>query len=50
MCGANAQPYHVIVDKQAKPLAPAFVYKEDIPGYVKFLDNGKKRFYEDSSK
>ncbi len=48
--GANAQPYHVIVDKQAKPLAPAFVYKEDIPGYVKFLDNGKKLFYEDSSK
>ncbi len=43
--GANAQPYHVIVDKNAKPLAPAFVYKEDVPGYIKFLDSGKDRFY-----
>lgn len=43
--GANAQPYHVIVDKNAKPLAPAFVYKEDVPGYIKFLDSGKNRFY-----
>lgn len=48
--GANAQPYHVIVDKQAKPLAPAFVYKEDVPGYIKFLDGGKKRFYEKENK
>ena len=45
--GANAQPYHVIVDKDAKPLAPAFVYKEDVPGYINFLDGGKKRFYEE---
>lgn len=43
--GANAQPYHVIVDKNAKPLAPAFVYKEDVPGYIKFLDSSKNRFY-----
>ncbi len=43
--GANAQPYHVIVDKNAKPLAPAFVYKEDVPGYIKFLDGGKDRFH-----
>lgn len=43
--GANAQPYHVIVDKNARPLAPAFVYKEDVPAYRQFLDNGKKRFY-----
>lgn len=48
--GANAQPYHVIVDKNANPLAPAFVYKEDVPGYIKFLENGKKRFYQNESK
>ena len=29
--GANAQPFHVIVDNNGRPLAPAFVYKEDIP-------------------
>lgn len=38
--GANAQPFHVIVDKDARPLAPAFVYKEDIPGYKNFLKTG----------
>lgn len=44
--GANAQPYHVILDNNGKPLAPSFVYKEDVPGYKKFLkmgvDNYKK--------
>ena len=38
--GANAQPYHVIVDNNGKPLAPAFPYKEDIPAYKKFLEQG----------
>lgn len=42
--GANAQPFHVIVDKSGKPLAPAFVYKEDVPGYQKFLQMGKDNF------
>lgn len=42
--GANAQPYHVIVDKNAKPLAAPFVYKEDVPGYLKFLNSGKENF------
>ena len=42
--GANAQPYHVIVDKDAKPLSPAFVYKEDIPAYMDFLNKGAKNF------
>ncbi len=45
--GANAQPFHVIVDKEAKPLAPAFVYKEDVPGYTKFLQQGKDNFYKE---
>lgn len=42
--GVNAQPYHVILDKNAHPLAPAFVYKEDIPGYLEFLEKGKDKF------
>ena len=38
--GANAQPFHVLVDNDGHPLAPAFVYKEDIPGYKAFLRQG----------
>ena len=39
--GANAQPFHVILDNEGKPLAPAFVYKEDVPAYKRFLEQGK---------
>lgn len=42
--GANAQPFHVIVDNNAKPLAPAFVYKEDVPGYINFLNQGIENY------
>lgn len=42
--GANAQPFHVIVDQNARPLAPAFVYKEDVPGYKAFLELGKENY------
>lgn len=42
--GANAQPFHVIVDQNGKPLAPSFVYKEDIPGYKAFLEMGKTNY------
>ncbi len=42
--GANAQPFHVIVDQKGHPLAPAFVYKEDIPGYKAFLEMGKTNY------
>lgn len=38
--GANAQPFHVIVDNTGHPLAPSFGYKEDIPGYKRFLQQG----------
>ncbi|MDE6578430.1 MAG: thioredoxin family protein, partial [Muribaculaceae bacterium] len=44
--GANAQPFHVIVDNNAHPLAPAFVYKEDIPAYRNFLKQGIDRYKE----
>lgn len=42
--GANAQPYHVIVDNDAKPLTSPFVYKEDVPGYLEFLNTGIKNY------
>ena len=42
--GANAQPFHVIIDNDGKPLAPAFVYKEDIPGYKRFLNSGIENY------
>lgn len=42
--GANAQPFHVIVDQNGKPLAPSFVYKEDVPGYKAFLEMGKSNY------
>lgn len=42
--GATAQPYHVVLDKDAKPLSGPFVYKEDVPGYLEFLNKGLKRY------
>ena len=27
-----------------KPLSGSFVYKEDIPGYIKFLDKGLENY------
>ncbi|MDE6335876.1 MAG: thiol:disulfide interchange protein, partial [Muribaculaceae bacterium] len=42
--GANAQPFHVIVNNEGKPLAPAFVYKEDIPAYKSFLNQGIENY------
>lgn len=42
--GANAQPFHVIVGNDGKPLAPAFVYNEDIPAYKAFLNQGIENY------
>ena len=42
--GANAQPFHVIIDNEGKPLAPAFVYNEDIPAYKRFLNQGIENY------
>ena len=42
--GANAQPFHVIVDNEGHPLAAPFVYKEDVPGYKNFLQTGKDNY------
>ena len=42
--GYLAQPFHVTVDNQGKPLSGSFTYKEDIPGYLKFLDKGLENY------
>lgn len=42
--GANAQPFHVLVDGEGHPLAAPFVYKEDVPAYKAFLNQGLQNF------
>lgn len=42
--GANAQPFHVLVDGDGHPLAAPFVYKEDVPGYKAFLNQGLENY------
>lgn len=42
--GANAQPFHVLVDGEGHPLAAPFVYKEDVPGYRAFLKQGLENY------
>lgn len=42
--GANAQPFHVLVDGEGHPLAAPFVYKEDVPAYKAFLNQGLENY------
>lgn len=42
--GANAQPFHVLVDGEGHPLAEPFVYKEDVPAYRAFLNKGLENY------
>jgi len=44
--GAQTQPFYVLVDHDARPLSGSFSYKEDIPGFVSWLEGGLKRFKE----
>lgn len=38
--GANAQPYYVILNDDARPLNYAFPYEEDVPKFQQFLKTG----------
>ncbi|RRD02454.1 DUF255 domain-containing protein [Prevotella sp. OH937_COT-195] len=38
--GYLAQPFYVTVNAEGKPLSGSFVYKEDINGYMDFLNKG----------
>lgn len=42
--GAQTQPFYVLVDHEAHPLAPAYSYDEDIEKYVRWLEDGLQRF------
>lgn len=42
--GFLAQPFYVTVDPQGNPLSGSFVYKEDIPGYLEFLNKGLENY------
>lgn len=38
--GANAQPFYVLINNDAKPLNKSYAYNEDIPQYIEFLQTG----------
>ena len=42
--GAQTQPFYVLLDHQAQPLAPAYSYDEDVPKFVQWLEGGLKNF------
>ncbi len=42
--GAQTQPFYVLVDHDARPLAGSYSYNEDIPAFVSWLEEGAKRF------
>ncbi len=42
--GYMAQPFYVTVDNNGNPLSGSFVYKEDIPGYLDFLNKGIENY------
>ena len=44
--GINAQPYYLIVDNEGNQLVPNRSYDLDIDEFIKFLEDGKKAYYE----
>ena len=48
--GANTQPFYVAADADGRPLAPAHSYKEDIPEYLDFLNQGLAAYRQRASK
>ena len=43
-CGANAQPFYVLIDNEGKPLNKSYSYDEDIPKYIEFLQTGLENY------
>ena len=41
---ANSQPYYVVLNSKGELMSGPYVYKEDIDGFLKFLDRGKKKY------
>jgi len=44
--GSNTQPFYVCVTPQGEALSGSFSYKEDVSGFLDFLDGGLKKFKE----
>ena len=42
--GANAQPYYVVLDANAKPVSPSYAFDENVGKYKDFLNNAVKTF------
>lgn len=42
--GTNSQPYYVLLDTNGEPIGPYYVYKEDVKGYLDFLNKGLSNF------
>ena len=42
--GALTQPFYVLLDNEGKPLNGSYSYKEDIKGYIDFLETGLKKY------
>lgn len=42
--GANAQPFYVLIDNNAKPLNKSYAYDEDIAKYIDFLQTGLENY------
>lgn len=42
--GSNAQPFYVVVNDEGQPMTGSYGYKEDIPGYLKFLTGGIEQY------
>lgn len=42
--GANAQPFYVLLDTAAIPIAPWYAYDENINNFINFLKTGLRRF------
>jgi thiol:disulfide interchange protein len=42
----NAQPFYVLVGNDERVLVSPYGYNKSVEGFVKFLDEGKKKFHE----
>ena len=47
--GASAQPFYVLVDGYGDPIAASYSYDTDIDKFIKFLEDGLKKYEEKNS-
>ena len=47
--GASAQPFYVLVDGYGDPIAASYSYDTDIDKFIKFLEDGLKKYEENNS-